>query len=485
MKVGLAFALTFGLVQAAPPVPSFDHAVVELLPGGDRHTVLSDDLDGDGLRELILSGGRDVSIFFLADGALPTRPDIIVRLPDDVVFIDVADTDGDDARELVCMTPTGVRTIRFDGRVAEAPREVPGLSRDDIALQPVPAADVGWNDILFEIDGRPGEDAVLPTRDGYRVFLRHAGEFVDGGLLPAVPTGAISLSTGSDLGFVEQTVVMPRIYVGDIDGDGTREVLTFDGRAVRAYSPPREGEDVWRSRLRKTLYSDEASLPEALLQSRNVRVEDLDATGRAVLMVVRSLEGELDFFGGDDPLSERRSLRFDGWLLPPKLVDIDGDGRLDLLAPTVEAIDMLTLTKVFLSRSFRMRYSIFNNREDVRYRRRPDEVRELVLPLEYQTSGGELEVENQMVYSFEGDFDGDGRKDFLMRRAPTELVVYRGDETGFEAEPSATWEVDDSSDFLTIRPRLCDLNADGKSDLLLLYDARDGGTDRYIFRLSR
>ncbi len=474
------------LLLAPPSEASFAYDVVELAPAGDRHTVLSDDLDGDGTRELLLLGGREVSVFFLRDGRLPERPDARVTLADDVVFVDVGDVDGDAARELVLMTTDGVRAMSFRDRAALPPRPVDGLSAVDVALPSVPASDVGWNEILLDVDGLPGEDAVVPTSDGYRIFRWRDGDgFVDAGLLPAVPTGRISLSTGSDLGVVEQTVVAPRLYVGDVDGDGRREVLTFDGRVVRAYAPPDDGSATWRAVLTKTLYPDDASLAEELFQSRNVRVEDLDASGRALLMVVRSLDGRLDFFSGDDPFSERRSLRLDGWLLPPKLVDIDGDGRLDLLAPTVEAIDVMTLLKVFVSRTFRMRYSIFRNRDGVRYRRTPDEVRELVLPLEYQTSGGELQVENQMVYSFEGDYDGDGRKDFLMRRAPTELVVFRGGESGFEAEPAATWTIDDSSDYLTIRPRLCDLNVDGRTDLLLLYDAREGGADRYVFRLSR
>jgi len=467
---------------------------VELKPGGDRQTVLSDDLDGDGHDELVLLGGRDVSIFFLADGVIPSAPQVTVRLDDDVVFIDLGDVDGDDARELVTLSPSGVRAISFSGRRAGAPTDVAGLEVERIALHAVPALDVGWNDILVEIDGAGGEDAVLPTDDGYRVLLRTDDGFRPAGLVPALPSGTIELSKGSDLGVVEQTVVMPRLYFGDVDGDGAAEALTFDGRTVRAYARPEAGgpDALWPRRLAKTLYTVDSTLAEDLFASRNVRLEDLDATGRSLLMVVRSLDGRLDIFagaGGDDPFTERRSLRLDGWILPPKLIDLDGDARVDLLLPTVDAIDLLQLMKIFLSRTFRMRYSIFMNREGVRYRRTPDVVRELVLPLEYQTSGGDMQVENQMVYSFDGDFDGDGRKDFLTRPTPTELFIHRGttgeDGATFDEKPTWTRRIADSKDFLTIRPRLCDLNADGKTDLLLLYDARTGGADRYILHLSR
>jgi len=482
-------ALAGALLQA--PSGWTEH---ELHPEGDPEVLLCDDLDGDGDRDLLLIDGRRVSVFFWSEQGLPEQPDHRFELPADTVFTDLGDLNGDRARELVLLTPSGIQAVGFTGGKADAPRKVEQLACDEIFLYEVPAEDVGWNDVLLDLDGRGEEDALVPTLSGYRIFFRSDDptRFTPGGVVPVMPTGSLSFSDASDLGVVEQTIDMPRIFAGDVSGDGRFEILTFDGTAVRAFAPPDSPSDSpgapgatdvrWELLFERVLYASSASLTEEYLSSRNVRLEDLDGGGASSLLVVRSLDGEIDFFstGEDGPLCSRRTLRLEDWVLPPKLIDLDGDGRLDLLAPTIEAVGYLRLMKIFASQSYQMRYSIFRNRDRVRYTRTPDEVREITFPLEYETSETGVRIESRMIYSFDADFDGDGIKDFLVKLSPTELTVYRGQPgASFAREPAERIAISDTAGALSIAVRTWDLDLDGRSEILLHYEGKAGSPHRY------
>lgn len=464
---------------------------IEMKPEGRPDSVLTHDLDGDGLGDLLLRDRRRVSVFFLRPDGPPSTPDLAFDLPDDAVFVDLSDVDGDGAGDLALMTPEGVKVVRFTGREASAASRFEALCRDDLVLRPVPAADVRWSDVLFDIDGEGGEDALLATDEGYRVFLRGAvdGGFRPGGLVPVAPVGSIDLSPRSDLGVVSQTLEMPRVFTGDVEGDGRPELLTFDGRVVRVFArPPDDAPDgAWLLLDERALYDTEVSLPEEYLSSRLIEVADLDGDGRAGLMVVRSMEGALDFFATSDAgrFAERRTLQLEGWILPPDLIDLDGDGRVDLVAPTVEEIGYLKLAKIFVSQGFQMRFWTFKNRPGVRFARTPDEVREITVPLKYDTSGGRASVEYQAFHSFDGDFDGDGVHDFVVKTGADVLGVFRGTSDGaFSAEPDVMIEIPDASAHLSVEEYLFDLDRDGRCDLLLHYRGAGELGDEYRLLLS-
>ena len=478
-------AIAILLAALLLPVRS-DWTVSPLRPDGDPGVLLCDDLDGDGDQDLLMIAGRQATTFFFREGGYPQEPDRSFTIPDDVVFVEVGELDGDQARELLLLTPSGVLAQRFSSGKPESPERVEQLACDDIFLFEVPDEDVGWNDVLMDLDGEGGEDALLPTRSGYRIFFRtdDPREFSPGGIVPILPTGSFSLSVGSDLGTVEQTVEMPRIFCGDLDGDGRKEILTFDGRAVRAYARPEEADATWSLLLERVLYDSDKTLPEEYLSSRNVRIENLDGGDSACMMVVRSMEGEVDFFGSGSKglLGTRSTLRLEGWVLPPKLIDLDGDNRLDMLAPTIEAVGSIRLMKIFLSQSVKMRYSIFRNRERVRYARTPDEVRQISFPLEYETGAGGVRVENQMIYSFDADFDGDGLKDFLVKSSPEELSIYYGQPNAtFSREVSDRIRIPRTTPYLSVAVRTWDLDHDGRSEILLHYEGRSG--QPHLYRL--
>lgn len=485
MMIAAACLLLLGLTTTVERYPG-----LTLHPEGDPGVLMSDDVDGDGDGDLVMIDGLDVSVF-LSDGAgVSQQPSERFRLPPRSVFTDLGDLEGDGSRELLVLTPDGVAARHF-GTDADAGFElVDELVSEDLFLFEIDESEVGWNEILLDLDGSGPEDAILPTSRGYLVFFRASqeGGFEPGGLIPVAPAGSFDLSVGSDLGSLRQTIEMPKLFALDLDGDGHNEIVTFDGRNVAAFRGSEGADPVWIRILDRNLYRDEESLEEEILASRNVRIENLDGGRDNCVIAVRSTEGELDFFSSaeGDPLGQRRTLRLEGWILPPRLVDLDGDTRLDLLVPTIDAVGYLRLMKIFVSRSVTMRYSIFRYRDEVRYGRVPDEVREITFPLDYETGASGMVVDNQMIYSFEGDFDGDGLRDFLVKSSSTELAVHRGTKEGsFSKQPDQKITITDMSDYFTVALRLWDLNRDGKTDILLNYYGRSDQPHLYRLHLSR
>lgn len=481
--MSLLAAVALALVGAQAPT----HVVLK--PAGAVGFWLSDDLDGDGRGDLVGIGGREVSVFLFGEGGFPEQPTRSFELPADTVFVDLGDADGDRARELCILTPRGALAARVDG--ADAPAWTPMLAQatEAPAVFAVAPSDIAWNDILRDVDGVGFEDVVLPCADGYRVFLRgsDATTFTRSGVVPIRPTGSFDLGDSNDLGALEQTIDLPRIFIGDVAGDRKPELLTFDGASVRGYSRP-DGDAAWPESFSRVLYSGDASLPERIFSARNVRIEALDGDARSTLVVVRSLDGEIDFFSSSDDgaLDVKKTLRLDGWILPPKLIDLDGDRRIDLLAPTVARIGALQLVKVFTTRSFSMRYSIFKHRDEVRYARTPDEVRDIEFPLRYETGDRGVRVENQMVYTFDGDFTGDGVKDFVVKASETALAIHAGGaEASFAAKPAFALPVPDMKPYFSVSPNPYDFDRDGRSDLLLHYRAQSGGADQTVVVMNR
>lgn len=477
------------LAAALWTICALDATATTLQPRAAAAFWLSDDLNGDGRADLIGVGGRSVSVFLFEDGGFRDQPTGAFELPADTVFVDLGDADGDLARELCILTPRGALSARIDQPDRLEWKPLLGDADRLPEVFAVEPSDIAWNDILRDVDGIGFEDVVLPVADGYRVFLRAmaATEFRPAGIVPVTPTGSFELGGADDLGALTQTIDWPRIFIGDVTGDRMPELMTFDGTSVRGYTRP-AGDEPWPESFSRVLYSGDASLPERIFSSRNVRIEALDGDTKSSLVVVRSLDGEIDFFSStaEGALDDKRTLRLDGWILPPKLIDLDGDRRIDLLAPTVARIGALQLVKVFTTRSFSMRYSIFRNREPVRFARTPDEVRDIEFPLRYETGDRGVRVENQMVYTFDGDFTGDGVKDFVVKTSETTLAVYPGGaQSSFASKPAFALTIPDMKPYFSVAPNPYDFDRDGRSDLLLHYRAQSGGADKTVVVMNR
>lgn len=166
-----------------------------------RVSLSQDDLDGDGVRDFLVAAGRKVWIFFGGKGFDGfDRPDHILRVGEDIVAVFTADVDDDGRADLVL--------VKF---------QMPGMARLVAAL--VMGIDLRIEALAYRNHG----DRTLSRKPDRRNKITFS--------VPPI------LGLISDIGEMEQKVKKVRsqanrLRVGDVDGDGIRDVGLRDGNRV-------------------------------------------------------------------------------------------------------------------------------------------------------------------------------------------------------------------------------------------------------------
>lgn len=335
------------------------------------------DVDGDGSLDLVLACGepaakrRELRIHLRAASGVPFRGEpsrAPYALERDVVAFAFADVDARPGRELVLFTAErGVAVLPGEGVAAEYR---PLFTHRVVWPAADPEAIVDLCAAVVDVDGDGRDDFVLPEPDGGRVVRQQRSDtgvsFVDAAVwrLPAWRSplsarggGPARLNAGEfQLRFgagerddedergplVSVQTRTPPFALVDFDGDGARDVVAM------------RNERLWRWGTRPEVAARATEYPLPLPEDRltlfdpafDVQLADVDGDRDADLLLTTSatrsgeVEVRIDLFvnqGGTAPWSERAQgrLRVQTLARPGQLVDVDGDGQLDLVATTL------------------------------------------------------------------------------------------------------------------------------------------------------
>jgi hypothetical protein len=169
--------------------------------------------------------------------------------------------------------------------------------------------------------------------------------------------------------------------------------------------------------------------------------------------------------------------RFKGFQWRQPLLDLDGDGALDLFLISID-FDLASVNaqvKAFLGKGLDGEIQVHFWREGKGFDRKPDVRRRIRLVGDPR---GLLLARPKILYS--EDLTGDGRPDLLVREAPCclTLIPYVPAERQYARSPAGTIRL--PSDPL-YDPAARDLNNDGKSDLLLTLPVKDKPDEYRLF----
>ena len=251
------------------------------------------DLDGTGGGEVVLAVNKQVHVLDKAGRPLagwpkPTRH-LVLCSPA------AGDVDGDGGLEVVVLDEEANLYV-FDA----AGRALPGWPRKVGAYSNTTPA-------LVDLDGEPGMEIVTGTTDGWLVALRADGTAVPG----AWPVQVGMMGPASPA-------------AGDLDGDGEAEIVAVNAAGV-LYLLDRQG---FQGKVGRVAGQYSFSSPA---------LRDLDGDGRAEIAVGAGQPDGSGFLS----LFDAEGTMMPGWPVAtgadvsasPALVDLDGDGRREVLVP--------------------------------------------------------------------------------------------------------------------------------------------------------
>lgn len=468
-------ALASARAYAAPPDDLFALQQVKIAEGRTVAAELGD-FDGDGrtdLLQIVFEGvppaeKRLIRLWTQGeDGELSAKPVYEIPVPDDSAAYDVGDVTELPGQELVLLRPQGLAILSFAN---------PALPRRDLVVDGstlVPSEDERGLDRLHMVYTEFGpEPWLLVPMLARTAFLSPNGEtraLLDAGARANyfLPPRQGPLLVDSD---IQLLLDVPRIAVGDVNGDAKADVVSLGRHAVRVFLQREDGSFARppNREYKLALISER----DHIRGSGAVRGDARDVSGDGKLdLMVSHMSG-----GITDAKSETRIyLNRDGvWdLAKPdfvsevgtgwgadQLVDIDKDGRPELLHVAIP-FSVLELVEALVTRSVDAQITVYKADATGLYSKEPWFELKLEMGISFDTGRP-----NGFLPTGTFDMNGDGFDDLLTPGDGKQVEIWLGGVKGIASDLAGRQDLPANG-----RVRGGDWNGDGLADLLL-YDPR-------------
>jgi hypothetical protein len=431
--------------------------------------------------------------------------------PQPLPFSVLALADGPPGHPALALTSEGLAGLRFEpgaegGPLVLAPlRDLPPVMAGIRTLLP------GY-DFTRDLDGDGSPEVLFPAAEGLQILTQGTG-----GLEPLGPALPLPGDESGRDGVVWRRYPLPRLL--DVDGDGRLDlVFTYRAgrrRLVRFDYPLDANALSVRLGLGGGRFSEPVSLhpvppvlddPGAItpaqalrllrrqqaLEGTFARLADIDGDGRVELATYEEIETPDAGFRKEMKEAKRptftwriyrlgpnlrvepepwRTFEMPGypfifdWLAPGQggFLDLDGDGRLDLVTADLD-YSMWQIPNILVARTIGVGLLFHLNLQQS-----PGQF----TPVPGKPLRGKLKIDLKPIRllefaQFAGDFDGDGRTDFVRLGGGRNVDIHRGRPDGrYPRKPDAVMRLERSPDDTGL-VKLQDLDGDGRSDLLVM-----------------
>jgi hypothetical protein len=432
------------------------------------------DLDGDGLKDLVLMDGLDLSIYY-QDGAqgFTRAPQQTWRLDPRPCVVWAAKLGGP-AESLLVMSSDGVTELCFTNRTG------PPVSRQIIRQATmVPEASEDTNAICLSLSVETGGGwplLLVPAADGIQVW-QHGGDGWHQAQIIGHSTEARLWPLPGQPGYA--TSLGLNLSVGDVNGDGRDDLIVRRANAGRAntYSLYLQQTNGLFALEPALTYADQVEPHSWLCWADLNRDGKVDLIKSVWLNEASFLPGIpsgkvlVSTFVADAqgriPAQPQQVFRKNDWTPALPVVDVDGDGYLDLVLGYSHMDSRESISKELTAKQLDYTLRFYFYRPGIGFPQEADCQRDVVIHLdrvELLLGWGQNQYYERYV-RLDGDFKGDGKKDLVVRDHSDEISVYFfvSREKGFSLKPDLRFNCPEQIDGWVAQ----DLNHDGVSDLIV------------------
>jgi hypothetical protein len=458
-----------------------------------------EDLNNDGYKDIILMIVSDSSAttkhqldFYLqtADG-IPDRPDLEIVLSMDVVLFDFGDVSGDNTSELVYITPDGVFFQMLD---------FPGSSLSEDALSDIPSIFMLPNqstpacwDFVRDLNGDGIVEILIPSLTETTILYRHpfTEDWQRTDLpIPAMAEFQVANHGRYSVGMHSKGLYsMPFLQVADYNEDGLQDLLAVYPDHLRVLCQDKSGKfsagsleqiPLKHGKLWDGSKIQRNRLGEESLRNHLMKVVDLDSDGMLDLVAIRLstqksiLNPESDvriFRGKRNDNGSQTLVRFSDQ--PDQILRTKGT-QLVLDIQDINHDGKYDLLIPAVEIGFKNFVTMLLSRSievgvEVYLMAAngtyPDKPSQLVsMNMKFHYRGGAMSP----VYEL-ADFNGDGLTDILTSQEEKRLLCFYGDpENVFDSSVSEKFNIilpQDGEKVMAL-----EMNGDTKSDLIINYD---------------
>ncbi|MHC4478112.1 MAG: FG-GAP repeat domain-containing protein [Planctomycetota bacterium] len=441
------------------------------------HELLFADFDGDGLDDIIVIDEPNLVFFFQdAKRGFTKTANLVYSLADMPSVIWTAKLGKNPGQHILVMTHDGVSALTYVDKTSPLEKGKI-ISRQTIIPEKCETSPI----IFFKLSANTAGEFPLifvPTENDLEVW-KYDSEWRHLHSLQGMPDTKI-WGPHKAVGYTKQHWL--NLNIGDLDGDGLEDIVICEENnektlfkvypqtkeASFALKPSQSFEDDWD--WRKWICLQDINKDDRVDIIKNKWLEEpwfLPGT-RSGKVLVQIFMSDLQ---GNFPDKPAFVFRKNDWISSMPILDVDGDGFIDLVLGYNRYVDSEKIRKTLASKKLDHSLRIHFH-DDGGFPKEPDCQKALTIHL-YQrglhfswSQRGFLETQ----ICLDGDFDGDGDKDLLVKDKPDKASVYFliSRKKGFSKKANVRFNIKHVEGFITE-----DLNEDGISDLIVWSSNKD------------